>query len=121
MAKIVFIGGWGHWPQVADELKNFSGAAPVYAGEELSGVLNHPSLAGIPAIVDAEFVTVEQKNQKKFQCIKNIGAHVRQMANEGLLFSDAGVPWAKPARIADMRNYTHFPSMNHELIELEKM
>ncbi|MFA5688176.1 MAG: Gfo/Idh/MocA family oxidoreductase [Kiritimatiellales bacterium] len=59
MKNVVFIGGWGHWFEAANEFSVcsdvcFSGAAPAYAGEELSGVVNHPALAGIPVFNSAD-------------------------------------------------------------------
>ncbi|MFA5687903.1 MAG: hypothetical protein WC959_01940 [Kiritimatiellales bacterium] len=59
MKNIVFIGGWGHWFEAANEFGacgdvHFSGVAPAYAGEELSGGLNHPSLAGITVFSSCE-------------------------------------------------------------------
>jgi len=77
--------------------------------------------AGIPAAIDAEFTAVKKQNGNTFRYIKNIGGSVRQMAENGTLFSAAAIPWAKPGRIVDMRNYTHFPSLNYELIELEQI
>jgi len=77
--------------------------------------------AGIPSAIGAEFMTIEQRGQSTFRCIKDIAGHVRKMAGEGLMFSEAGIPWASPGQLVDMRNYTHFPSLNYGLIELGKM
>lgn len=51
--RIVYIGGFGHWPCVADEFCRVEvanvGAAPAYAGEDISILRNHSALPdGLP-------------------------------------------------------------------------
>ena len=49
MKNVVYIGGFGHWPDVADEFSlqksvQTVGAAPAYEGEDISVLRNHPAL-----------------------------------------------------------------------------
>jgi len=49
MKRVAYIGGFGHWPQVADEFRRREdvrtvGAAPAYEGEDLSVLYTHPAL-----------------------------------------------------------------------------
>ena len=49
MGKVVYIGGFGHWSDVADEFSSREslqtvGAAPAYKGEDISVLRTHPAL-----------------------------------------------------------------------------
>ena len=49
MKRVVYIGGFGHWPQVAEEFcgrsdVNTVGVAPAYESEDMSVLRNHSAL-----------------------------------------------------------------------------
>lgn len=90
MKKIVFIGGWGHWHEVAGVLVSCdgivpAGIAPAYAGENLDGVCSHPGIGDVPVFdsmdalfdqVDADIATVSSRPG-------NIAAAVIRAADAG--------------------------------------
>lgn len=59
MKRMTYIGGFGHWPQVAAELSGWHGVeavgvAPAYEGEDLSAMQVHPALPeGLPVFSSA--------------------------------------------------------------------
>lgn len=55
MKRIVYIGSFGHWPQVAQEFcgrddVDVVGLAPAYDGEVMDALRNHPALQGNPPV-----------------------------------------------------------------------
>ncbi|MCE5216311.1 Gfo/Idh/MocA family oxidoreductase [bacterium] len=63
---------------------------------------------GAPQQIPAEYVTREPRNDTIFTAINDIPEVIRQGYEQGKLYSDLGVPWARATRWVDTRDYRAF-------------
>lgn len=76
--------------------------------------------AGIPAAIKPGFIKKEELDGKNFYCIPGMDRAIQEMVSANRLFSEVGVPWGVPGKVIEMDQYTHFPSVSSELIEMDR-
>lgn len=88
--RIVFVGGFGHWPQVVGEFQGrcdveYVGIAPAYDGESLDAIRNHSILNNVALYSGCQTMLSELQPD-----IVVVSTRPDQVARNAILAADAG-------------------------------